>query len=395
MPTTADVETLIAAQDTASKCTLCPACARARACAQRRSRDPQRAPLRSARSFGDRSHQRAGTRRAHRAHRRGCGPESRRRRGDHRCARPLPDAGALGQPSALRRRRRHARSRQRRHQFARHGQRHRRIPEARRAFRRTAPRSVRACSRPASSMAPANSPARPRCASTPPRKRIKDVDWYADHGYVQIKIYSSVKPELVPIIADRAHALGLRVSGHVPAFMSAQQFVEGGADEIQHLNFIELNFLWPEVKETRNRDRFIKVAEHAREFTPDKPAGARLHRIPEAPSHRARSDDGRLRRPVRRRSRRADAGPGRDRAALSAADPPRAAERRARCAQGQGRRLPRSVSVDAETTEGAVRRRRHDHSGHRRSRRLHAASRARTLRAAPALRRAKCCAWRR
>ena len=100
---------------------------------------------------------------------------------------------------------------------------------------------------------------------------IQDVDWYADHGYAQIKIYSSVKPELVPIIADRAHARGLRVSGHVPAFMSARQFVEGGADEIQHLNFIELNFLFPEVKETRNRDRFIKVAEHAREFTPDKP----------------------------------------------------------------------------------------------------------------------------
>jgi hypothetical protein len=100
---------------------------------------------------------------------------------------------------------------------------------------------------------------------------IQDVDWYADHGYVQIKIYSSVKPELVPTIADHAHAHGLRVSGHVPAFMSARQFVEGGADEIQHINFIELNFLFPEVKETRNRDRFIKVAEHAREFTPDKP----------------------------------------------------------------------------------------------------------------------------
>ena len=99
----------------------------------------------------------------------------------------------------------------------------------------------------------------------------QDVDWYADHGYVQIKIYSSVKPELVPVIADRAHGRGLRVSGHVPAFMSARQFVEQGADEIQHLNFIELNFLFPEVKETRNRDRFIKVAERAHEFTPDNP----------------------------------------------------------------------------------------------------------------------------
>jgi imidazolonepropionase-like amidohydrolase len=99
---------------------------------------------------------------------------------------------------------------------------------------------------------------------------IKHVDWYADNGYVQIKIYSSIKPELVPVIADRAHARGMRVSGHVPAFMSARQFIEAGADEVQHFNFIELNFLFPEVKETRNRDRFIKVAERAREFTPEK-----------------------------------------------------------------------------------------------------------------------------
>jgi hypothetical protein len=100
---------------------------------------------------------------------------------------------------------------------------------------------------------------------------IQDIDWYADHGYAQLKIYSSIKPELVPIMADHAHARGMRVSGHVPAFMSARQFVEGGADEIQHLNFILLNFLFPEVQETRNRNRFIKVAEHARDFPPEKP----------------------------------------------------------------------------------------------------------------------------
>jgi hypothetical protein len=58
-----------------------------------------------------------------------------------------------------------------------------------------------------------------------PEQAIKDVDWYADHGYVQMKIYSSIKPELVPVIADRAHARGMRVSGHVPAFMSARQFI--------------------------------------------------------------------------------------------------------------------------------------------------------------------------
>ncbi|HEY1874304.1 MAG TPA: amidohydrolase family protein [Steroidobacteraceae bacterium] len=100
---------------------------------------------------------------------------------------------------------------------------------------------------------------------------IQDVDWYADHGYGQIKIYSSVPPPIVPAIAAEAHARGLRVSGHVPAFMSAQQFVADGADEIQHLNFIVLDFLFDRVKETRNMNRFTAVAAHAREFAPEKP----------------------------------------------------------------------------------------------------------------------------
>ena len=100
---------------------------------------------------------------------------------------------------------------------------------------------------------------------------VQDVDWYADHGYGQIKIYSSVPPAIVPVIAAEAHALGLRVSGHVPAFMSAHQFVAGGADEIQHLNFIVLDFLFDQVKETRNMNRFTAVAAHAREFMPQTP----------------------------------------------------------------------------------------------------------------------------
>jgi len=100
---------------------------------------------------------------------------------------------------------------------------------------------------------------------------LKDVNWYADHGYGQIKIYSSVKPELVPIIADAAHARGLRVSGHVPAFMSAQLFVEAGADEIQHMNFIVLNFLFDTMKDTRGTTRFTAVAQHARELGPENP----------------------------------------------------------------------------------------------------------------------------
>lgn len=85
------------------------------------------------------------------------------------------------------------------------------------------------------------------------------VDRYADAGYVQIKIYSSLKPELVPAIVARAHARGLRVSGHVPSGMKAEQAVREGFDEIQHANFLFLNFI--DGVDTRTADRMSAVAE--------------------------------------------------------------------------------------------------------------------------------------
>jgi len=89
------------------------------------------------------------------------------------------------------------------------------------------------------------------------------IENYARLGYVQIKIYSSIKPELVPRIIELAHAKGLRVSGHIPAFMTAEQFVREGADEFQHINFFVLNFLFDEVKDTRTPTRFTTVADRA------------------------------------------------------------------------------------------------------------------------------------
>jgi imidazolonepropionase-like amidohydrolase len=85
------------------------------------------------------------------------------------------------------------------------------------------------------------------------------VDNYKRLGYVQIKIYSSVKPELVPAIIDEAHKNGLRVSGHIPAEMTAAQCVELGYDEIQHVNFLILNF-FPEVKNTNTTPRLTEPA---------------------------------------------------------------------------------------------------------------------------------------
>jgi imidazolonepropionase-like amidohydrolase len=93
------------------------------------------------------------------------------------------------------------------------------------------------------------------------------IDNYAKLGYVQIKVYSSLKPELLPKIVEMAHAHGMRVSGHVPSGMNAEQFVRDGVDEIQHMNFIFLDFM-PQVKDTRTPARFTEVAAHGAEIDP-------------------------------------------------------------------------------------------------------------------------------
>lgn len=86
------------------------------------------------------------------------------------------------------------------------------------------------------------------------------IEFYAEQGYEQIKIYSSVPVALVPEMTARAHALGLRVSGHVPAGMWAEDAVRAGYDEIQHINMVFLNF-YKDVTETRNMDRLLQPAE--------------------------------------------------------------------------------------------------------------------------------------
>lgn len=86
--------------------------------------------------------------------------------------------------------------------------------------------------------------------------------WVAKYralGYPQIKIYSSIKPELVSGIVEEAHRSGMRVSGHVPAGLVAEDAVRAGLDEIQHINFVFLNFM-PDVKETRTPARFVEPA---------------------------------------------------------------------------------------------------------------------------------------
>lgn len=92
---------------------------------------------------------------------------------------------------------------------------------------------------------------------------LAHVERFAKAGYQQIKLYSSLDPKLVPVLAKAAHARGLRISGHIPQGMIAQQAVEAGYDEIQHANMLFLNFLLKPGDDSRGPARFQVVADGA------------------------------------------------------------------------------------------------------------------------------------
>jgi len=72
-----------------------------------------------------------------------------------------------------------------------------------------------------------------------PEQAREVIQRYKDAGFAQIKIYSSIKPELVPMICAEAHRLGLSVTGHIPEGMNALQGVASGMDQINHLQYLQ------------------------------------------------------------------------------------------------------------------------------------------------------------
>ena len=67
---------------------------------------------------------------------------------------------------------------------------------------------------------------------------IAEVDRYKENGFVQIKIYSSVKPAIVKAICDEAHRVGLTVTGHIPDGMTLMQGVDSGMDMVNHVQYV-------------------------------------------------------------------------------------------------------------------------------------------------------------
>lgn len=89
---------------------------------------------------------------------------------------------------------------------------------------------------------------------------LKDVRWYADRGYAEIKIYNSMSPDWVRPIAAEAHRLGMRVTGHVPAFDTPDRVIEDGYDSIAHLNQLMLGWILRPGEDSRTTLRLTAMA---------------------------------------------------------------------------------------------------------------------------------------
>jgi imidazolonepropionase-like amidohydrolase len=80
---------------------------------------------------------------------------------------------------------------------------------------------------------------------------LEAVRWYAARGFPQIKLYNSMNPAWSAAAAAEAHRLGLRVSGHIPAFTNADAMIEAGYDELTHINQVMLGWVLTPEEDTR------------------------------------------------------------------------------------------------------------------------------------------------
>jgi imidazolonepropionase-like amidohydrolase len=61
---------------------------------------------------------------------------------------------------------------------------------------------------------------------------------YHDAGFQQMKIYSSVKPDVVKAVCEDAHAMGMTVTGHIPGAMTLFDGIAAGMDQVNHISYV-------------------------------------------------------------------------------------------------------------------------------------------------------------
>jgi len=71
-----------------------------------------------------------------------------------------------------------------------------------------------------------------------PAEAAQVVQMYKANGFAQIKLYSSLKPDIVRAICQEAHRAGFTVTGHIPEGMNLIQGVNAGMDQVNHIMYV-------------------------------------------------------------------------------------------------------------------------------------------------------------
>lgn len=83
------------------------------------------------------------------------------------------------------------------------------------------------------------------------------VAMYHKNGYKQIKIYNSIAPDILKVLADEAHRFGMGVTGHVPVQVeNAVDAVKSGMDQLSHRSRF-LSVLFPDKKLSELSQNYI------------------------------------------------------------------------------------------------------------------------------------------
>jgi imidazolonepropionase-like amidohydrolase len=97
---------------------------------------------------------------------------------------------------------------------------------------------------------------------------------YRDAGFQQMKIYSSVKPDVVKAVCEDAHAMGMTVTGHIPRGMSLLEGLAAGMDQVNHIGYVTTALL-PEGFDA-TKASIAERMEAVKSMDPNSAAGQRL-----------------------------------------------------------------------------------------------------------------------
>jgi imidazolonepropionase-like amidohydrolase len=117
--------------------------------------------------------------------------------------------------------------------------------------------------------------------ATTPAEGAALVKRYHAAGFDQIKVYSSITPDVLRAVIDAAHQLDLRVAGHLPVNVSMNEAIQLGLDEVTHITSIYPEFFAPgtplkrtdplpdlDVDGAAGRALFASMREHKVSFDP-------------------------------------------------------------------------------------------------------------------------------